>query len=87
MPTRYQVPAEVDAKGLVTDQQMDTPDGRIVTRSLGAFVAVAEYGHRAVTDLTAHLGLPPWWRYALSSSCPGAPFFGNYTYGFSFRHL
>mmetsp|Transcript_26959 Transcript_26959/g.46810 ORF Transcript_26959/g.46810 Transcript_26959/m.46810 type:complete len:148 (+) Transcript_26959:70-513(+) len=29
MPTRYQVPAEVDAKGLVTDQQMDTPDGRI----------------------------------------------------------
>ena len=29
MPTRYQVPAEVDCKGLVTDQQMDTPDGRI----------------------------------------------------------
>ena len=29
MPTRYQVPAEVDCKAFVTDQQMDTPDGRI----------------------------------------------------------
>jgi len=29
MPTRYQVPAEVDCKTFVTDQQMDTPDGRI----------------------------------------------------------
>merc|ERR1711862_1012004 len=29
MPTRYQVPAEVDAKSFVTDQQMDTPDGRV----------------------------------------------------------
>merc|ERR1719272_310575 len=29
MPTRYQVPAEVDCKSFVTDQQMDAPDGRI----------------------------------------------------------
>eukprot|EP00747_Dinoflagellata_sp_TGD_P161637 gnl/TRDRNA2_/TRDRNA2_178306_c0_seq1.p2 gnl/TRDRNA2_/TRDRNA2_178306_c0~~gnl/TRDRNA2_/TRDRNA2_178306_c0_seq1.p2 ORF type:complete len:148 (+),score=46.40 gnl/TRDRNA2_/TRDRNA2_178306_c0_seq1:26-469(+) len=29
MPTRYQIPAEVDSKTLVSDQQMDTPDGRI----------------------------------------------------------
>merc|ERR1719316_1594250 len=29
MPTRYQVPAEVDCKSFVTDQQMDTPDGRV----------------------------------------------------------
>merc|ERR1719324_1829876 len=29
MPTRYQIPAEVDCKSLVTDHQMDTPDGRI----------------------------------------------------------
>ena len=28
MPTRYQVPAEVDVKSFVTDQQMDSPDGR-----------------------------------------------------------
>merc|ERR1719379_2702985 len=28
MPTRYQVPAEVDVKAFVTDQQMDSPDGR-----------------------------------------------------------
>merc|ERR1712032_680848 len=28
MPTRYQIPAEVDSKSLVSDQQMDTPDGR-----------------------------------------------------------
>merc|ERR1719247_1536033 len=26
MPTRYQVPAEIDSKALVTDQQMDTSD-------------------------------------------------------------
>ena len=25
----YQVPAEVDVKSFVTDQQMDTPDGRV----------------------------------------------------------
>eukprot|EP00927_Polykrikos_kofoidii_P086728 TRINITY_DN980_c0_g1_i1.p1 TRINITY_DN980_c0_g1~~TRINITY_DN980_c0_g1_i1.p1 ORF type:complete len:148 (+),score=32.38 TRINITY_DN980_c0_g1_i1:83-526(+) len=29
MPTRYQVPAEMGCQGLVTDAQMDTPDGRI----------------------------------------------------------
>merc|ERR1719401_404489 len=29
MPTRYQVPAEMGAQSLATDQQMDTPDGRI----------------------------------------------------------
>merc|ERR1712032_1477429 len=29
MPTRYQIPAEVDPKSLVSDQQMDTSDGRI----------------------------------------------------------
>merc|ERR1712203_139111 len=29
MPTRYQVPAEVGAASLATDQQMDSPDGRI----------------------------------------------------------
>mmetsp|Transcript_73927 Transcript_73927/g.211984 ORF Transcript_73927/g.211984 Transcript_73927/m.211984 type:complete len:148 (+) Transcript_73927:70-513(+) len=29
MPTRYQVPAEVQPATLVTDQQMDSPDGRI----------------------------------------------------------
>merc|ERR1719217_1034033 len=29
MPTRYQIPAEVDVKSFVTDQQMDSPDGRI----------------------------------------------------------
>mmetsp|Transcript_62341 Transcript_62341/g.185724 ORF Transcript_62341/g.185724 Transcript_62341/m.185724 type:complete len:148 (+) Transcript_62341:64-507(+) len=28
MPTRYQVPAEMGAQSLATDQQMDTPDGR-----------------------------------------------------------
>ena len=28
MPTRYQVPAEVEVKSFVTDQQMDTPEGR-----------------------------------------------------------
>ena len=28
MPTRYQIPAEIDSKALVSDQQMDTPDGR-----------------------------------------------------------
>merc|ERR1711974_142170 len=32
MPTRYQVPAEVQPATLVTDQQMDTPDGRIEAR-------------------------------------------------------
>ena len=32
MPTRYQIPAEIDAKTLVTDHQMDTPDGRIEAR-------------------------------------------------------
>merc|ERR1712028_204196 len=29
MPTRYQVPTEIDPKALVTDQQMDSSDGRI----------------------------------------------------------
>merc|ERR1712216_993935 len=29
MPTRYSVPAEIGAQTLVTDQQMDSPDGRI----------------------------------------------------------
>mmetsp|Transcript_36639 Transcript_36639/g.116618 ORF Transcript_36639/g.116618 Transcript_36639/m.116618 type:complete len:148 (+) Transcript_36639:76-519(+) len=29
MPTRYQVPAELGAQSLVTDQQMDSPDGRV----------------------------------------------------------
>merc|ERR1712232_1515191 len=28
MPTRYSVPAELTAQSMVTDQQMDTPDGR-----------------------------------------------------------
>merc|ERR1712187_564722 len=28
MPTRYQVPAEVLPAAMVTDQQMDSPDGR-----------------------------------------------------------
>mmetsp|Transcript_20353 Transcript_20353/g.46719 ORF Transcript_20353/g.46719 Transcript_20353/m.46719 type:complete len:148 (+) Transcript_20353:74-517(+) len=28
MVTRYQIPTEIDSKALVTDQQMDTPDGR-----------------------------------------------------------
>merc|ERR1712137_484422 len=29
MPTRYQLPAEIDSKTLVSDQQMDTADGRV----------------------------------------------------------
>eukprot|EP00401_Gymnodinium_catenatum_P080908 CAMPEP_0117544844 /NCGR_PEP_ID=MMETSP0784-20121206/45788_1 /TAXON_ID=39447 /ORGANISM="" /LENGTH=147 /DNA_ID=CAMNT_0005341671 /DNA_START=67 /DNA_END=510 /DNA_ORIENTATION=+ len=29
MPTRYQVPSELGAQTFATDQQMDTPDGRI----------------------------------------------------------
>merc|ERR1719215_1347687 len=29
MPTRYQVPSELGAQSLATDQQMDTTDGRI----------------------------------------------------------
>merc|ERR1711976_1047932 len=29
MPTRYQIPSEVDVKSFVTDHQMDAPDGRI----------------------------------------------------------
>merc|ERR1719156_380501 len=29
MPTRYQVPAELGAQSFATDQQMDSPDGRI----------------------------------------------------------
>merc|ERR1719359_1034873 len=29
MPTRYQVPTEMDVKSFVSDQQMETPDGRI----------------------------------------------------------
>merc|ERR1739838_880987 len=29
MPTRYQIPSEVDVKSFVTDQQMDSSDGRI----------------------------------------------------------
>merc|ERR1712019_250357 len=32
MPTRYQVPAEIGAQSLATDQQMDSPDGRIEAR-------------------------------------------------------
>merc|ERR1711957_504708 len=29
MPTRYQVPAELNVQAFATDSQMDTPDGRI----------------------------------------------------------
>merc|ERR1719420_1970484 len=29
MPTRYQVPSELGSQTMATDQQMDTPDGRI----------------------------------------------------------
>merc|ERR1719164_416918 len=29
MPTRYQVPTEIDPKTLVTDHQMDSSDGRV----------------------------------------------------------
>merc|ERR1719352_1524549 len=29
MPTRYQVPAEMGAQSLVSDQQMDSSDGRV----------------------------------------------------------
>ena len=32
MPTRYTVPAEVQPATLVTDQQMDSSDGRIESR-------------------------------------------------------
>merc|ERR1712014_420552 len=32
MPTRYTVPAEIGAQALVTDQQMDSPDGRTEAR-------------------------------------------------------
>merc|ERR1712137_859302 len=32
MPTRYQVPAEIGVAGFVTDQQMDTPDGRVESK-------------------------------------------------------
>merc|ERR1711865_598328 len=32
MPTRYQVPAEVQPATMVTDQQMDSADGRIESR-------------------------------------------------------
>merc|ERR550537_7851 len=32
MPTRYSVPAELGAQAMVTDQQMDSPDGRIEAR-------------------------------------------------------
>merc|ERR1719281_907517 len=28
MPTRYQIPAEVEVKSFVTDQQMESPEGR-----------------------------------------------------------
>merc|ERR1711924_252218 len=34
MPTRYQIPAEVDVKSFVSDQQMDTPDGRIEAKNM-----------------------------------------------------
>eukprot|EP00746_Dinoflagellata_sp_MGD_P161600 gnl/MRDRNA2_/MRDRNA2_88806_c0_seq1.p1 gnl/MRDRNA2_/MRDRNA2_88806_c0~~gnl/MRDRNA2_/MRDRNA2_88806_c0_seq1.p1 ORF type:complete len:148 (+),score=49.89 gnl/MRDRNA2_/MRDRNA2_88806_c0_seq1:88-531(+) len=34
MPTRYQIPAEIDAKAIVTDQQMDTSDGRIEAKKM-----------------------------------------------------
>merc|ERR1712194_123078 len=34
MPTRYQVPAEIGAQSLATDQQMDSPDGRIEVKKL-----------------------------------------------------
>merc|ERR1719198_749557 len=34
MPTRYQIPAEIDAKTIVTDQQMDTPDGRVEAKKM-----------------------------------------------------
>merc|ERR1719473_2320545 len=29
MPTRYQVPSEMGVQSFVSDQQMDTPDGRV----------------------------------------------------------
>ena len=29
MPTRYSIPSDMEAKTLVTDSQMDTPDGRV----------------------------------------------------------
>merc|ERR1712137_1446134 len=32
MPTRYQVPTEMQPAMMVTDQQMDSPDGRIEAR-------------------------------------------------------
>mmetsp|Transcript_25527 Transcript_25527/g.56158 ORF Transcript_25527/g.56158 Transcript_25527/m.56158 type:complete len:149 (+) Transcript_25527:65-511(+) len=28
LPTRYMIPAEIDCKGLVSDAQMDSPEGR-----------------------------------------------------------
>merc|ERR1739845_151462 len=34
MVTRYQVPVDIDSKSLVTDQQMDTPDGRIEAKKM-----------------------------------------------------
>merc|ERR1719240_871275 len=34
MPTRYQIPAEIDSKTIVTDQQMDTSDGRIEAKKM-----------------------------------------------------
>merc|ERR1740117_2606055 len=34
MPTRYQIPAEIDAKTIVTDQQMDTSDGRVEAKKM-----------------------------------------------------
>merc|ERR1712166_1340146 len=34
MPTRYQLPAEIDAKTFVTDQQMDTSDGRVEAKKM-----------------------------------------------------
>merc|ERR1712032_1478374 len=34
MPTRYQVPAEIGAQSLATDQQMDSSDGRIEAKKL-----------------------------------------------------
>merc|ERR1719422_1008619 len=34
MPTRYQVPAELGAQSMATDQQMETPDGRTEAKKL-----------------------------------------------------
>merc|ERR1719277_1877805 len=42
MPTRYQVPAEVQPATLVTDQQMDSPDGRVEAKKICEETAAGE---------------------------------------------